>query len=334
MAENKLALRGSDNGSYALLYRKSDDYSVLNRLNSFANWCAQTGTNWFDADLGEYRDTLLEDLTPNSVQTHLSTLRQRIRDVATDNRLYKQMYAHFGDSGLSPADIEAHISAFQRKLENMANARHSSVRVTKTQDYADSQRLWLNGGPDRELLSRIVENKDELPALRDQALVALFLITGVRVSELCSLIVSDLSETFKGHPALRVRQGKGNKQRMIVYGDLIGELDLFVMPWVNAVGLRPTDILFQSFWRGNTKLRGKPLEPWSVRRILAAVELSIGRISPHDLRRTYARMLFKDFKMPMEGIMVQMGHTSVTITEEYVGLADIDERTPRYGSHS
>jgi len=328
---NEIVLVGADNGSYALLYRRGDDYSVQNRLNTFAQWCAEQGLPWFQADLAEYRDFLLEDLMPSSVQSHLSTLRQRIKDVTTDNRLYKSLHQHFVDQGYSPADSEAQIQHFLRTLENMANARHSSVKVTKIQDYADSQRIWLTTQQiDTLLLGLHRQAKTPEQSQRDQSLVALFLTTGIRVAELCALQVSDLYETFKGHPALRVRQGKGSKQRMVVYGDLIWGRDEYVRSWIDTAKLTEKDILFQSFWRGATKLRGRPLDKFSVRRILRSVELDCGWISPHDLRRTYARMLFRDFKMGLEEIRDQLGHTSVSITESYVGLSDIEERIPRW----
>lgn len=326
---NDLTLR-QDNGSYALLYRKGDDYSILNRLNTFAQWCSDQGIAWYQADLGEYRDFLLEDLMPSSVQSHLSTLRSRIKDVVSDNRLYRGMHQHFVDQGFSPADTEAQVQHFLRTLDNMANARHSSVKVNKIQDYADSQRVWLTEAQIDKLLGDLFyQAKTPQQATRDMAIVAIFVTTGIRVAELCSLVVSDLYETYQGYPALRVRQGKGSKQRMVVYGDLIWGRDGYAASWIKAAGLSEKDLLFQSFWRGAQILRGRALDKFSVRRILRSVEIDGSWISPHDLRRTYARILFKDFGMTLDAIKAQMGHTSIAITETYVGLADIDERIPK-----
>jgi integrase len=53
-------------------------------------------------------------------------------------------------------------------------------------------------------------------------------------------------------------------------------------------------------------------------------------IDCYDLRRTYAK-LYKQSGMSWEALRANMGHSSVTVTEKYVGL-DIDwsERVPNW----
>ena len=53
-------------------------------------------------------------------------------------------------------------------------------------------------------------------------------------------------------------------------------------------------------------------------------------INCHDLRRTYAK-LCKLSGMSWEALRANMGHSSVTVTEKYVGLeVDWSERVPNW----
>ena len=53
-------------------------------------------------------------------------------------------------------------------------------------------------------------------------------------------------------------------------------------------------------------------------------------INCHDLRRTYAK-LCKQSGMSWEALRANMGHSSVTVTEKYVGLeVDWSERVPNW----
>ena len=53
-------------------------------------------------------------------------------------------------------------------------------------------------------------------------------------------------------------------------------------------------------------------------------------VTCHDLRRTYAKIC-KQSGMSWEALRANMGHSSVTITEKYVGLdVDWSERIPNW----
>ncbi|MBA3871013.1 MAG: hypothetical protein H0X30_17865 [Anaerolineae bacterium] len=55
-----------------------------------------------------------------------------------------------------------------------------------------------------------------------------------------------------------------------------------------------------------------------------------GNVACHDLRRTYAK-ISKQRGMSWEALLANMGHSSVTITEAYVGKdVDWSERVPNW----
>ena len=54
--------------------------------------------------------------------------------------------------------------------------------------------------------------------LRDIAVIATLVCTGLREQELCDLRVKDLRQTVDGVLGVLVREGKGKKQRFVPYG--------------------------------------------------------------------------------------------------------------------
>jgi site-specific recombinase XerC len=55
--------------------------------------------------------------------------------------------------------------------------------------------------------------------VRDAAIVTVLLTTGIRAGELASLKVEDVEQTVDGQPVVFVRDGKGNKSRIVPLGE-------------------------------------------------------------------------------------------------------------------
>lgn len=330
--------------SFSLL-RADDSSDVRYRLNVFDNWLDEDGTNILSADLKAFRNDMLREgkYAPRTVAAILSTVRERMRDLARDNDFIEAIKEKLwrSDISLSPSDLELQVQAMLRRMENSAHPKNSRVSMRRIQDHADQdeKRLWLDTEGIHFFLEEINTGKAELLALRDRAIAALFLATGLRNQELCDLRYSDIFKTYQEVPALLVRQGKGNKQRMVIYGDLWGRfVKPYVLPWIEFIHSHDRydqltgrdDFIFRGFWKGWKKLRSGQIDQSTVNRILGAVSLPSGDVvKPHDLRRTYARMLFQEYSMSVTAIQQQMGHANQRTTLEYIGLIDVDLRTPQ-----
>lgn len=323
MGVNSIEIRQDD--GFDFLRRPSDSKVVRSRLNLFQVWCRQRDTHWMQANLAVYRDDLLDERTATTVDAYLSTLRSRIQDTIRTNDFQDWLRGQLWQEGDTLADLGAKLQMVLQRLENMAHAKNSGVHVTKEQDKADSQQLWLNGHED-ELMNVLWDREPGILAVRDAAIGQLLLDTGLRAAELCSLVVSDLTETYQGYPALRVRRGKGNKQRMVLYGDLIEGRDM-ALDWASLMNIAQDAPLFQGFTRAYNTLRRRPLTVKTVEFILD-IQLSIGKVTPHALRRTYARKLYQ-WGMPIDMIQRQMGHSSRRITEHYIGDTGVELRLPK-----
>lgn len=159
--------------------------------------------------------------------------------------------------------------------------------------------------------------------LRDRALVALMSGCGLRVSEACALTMRDIFLTANkaGERGINVRRGKHDKQRVVVVDQ---------NSWVFAAVQAYTDYLELEMLSTPDHLifKGAGDKPISTRTAERAVEQH--GINAHDLRRTYAK-LCRERGMSWDALRENMGHSSVQVTEAYVGKdVDWSDRVPEW----
>ena len=151
-----------------------------------------------------------------------------------------------------------------------------------------------------------------LKDIRDKAILEVLYGCGLRVSELCSLKISDI---FSKEGFVRVI-GKGDKQRLVPVGS----------PALDAIGaylsVRPSsdDSVLDNFLFHNRF--GKPLSRISVFNMVKERAMAAGiskEISPHTFRHSFATHLIEngaDLRLVQE----MLGHESVLTTEIYTHL--------------
>ena len=157
-----------------------------------------------------------------------------------------------------------------------------------------------------ELRAILTEAYRERP--RDGLVIRLLFESAVRVAELSRLEISDVDLAER---TVRVRGGKGNKDRLALIGENLAQL-LRV-----HLGERIRGPLFSSS-------RGTRL---SVRRIQSVVRdaarragIDHKRISPHTFRHTWAT-LARNAGLPLDTVQSLLGHANPRTTEIYARLA-------------
>lgn len=120
---------------------------------------------------------------------------------------------------------------------------------------------------------------------RDAAMLAVLYGTGPRRSEVVNLDLADYQSVSK---ALTVRQGKGNKDRLLLLNALCTQA---VREWLMVRGQHPGP-LFVPLSKGG-RLLGRRLSDKAVTWILQtrAAQANVAAFSPHDLRRTFISSL-------------------------------------------
>ena len=157
--------------------------------------------------------------------------------------------------------------------------------------------------------------------IRDRAILEVLYSTGVRNSELRSLSLFDVDLV---NQLVRVKYGKGNKERLIPLGEIASQ---HVMRYLKEgrphLTKDPTQtLLFVS-------VRGRMIDPCSlvciVKRYIRKAKLSQS-ITPHCFRHTCASHMLKG-KADLRHIQEMLGHASVHTTQIYtkVELSNLKE---------
>jgi integrase/recombinase XerC len=161
----------------------------------------------------------------------------------------------------------------------------------------------------------------EVPeSLRDRALLEVLYGCGLRVSELVGLDVGDI-----GDDEIRVRSGKGRKDRVVPLGDKARAAIAEYLP--ARLALKPQDdALFLN-------LRGRRVTARSVRRFLDghAIHAGIPQTHPHALRHSYATHLLGS-GADLRSIQELLGHSTVKTTARYAHV-DLEYLMREYTKH-
>ena len=166
-----------------------------------------------------------------------------------------------------------------------------------------------------EVFSKLGElAQDQNPSsLRDLCAFELLYATGMRVSELAGLNISDIDYSRK---LLKVT-GKGNKQRMLPYGDAAAKaLNEYI-----RVG-RPKLVIETSPEALLLSSRGKRV---GVRQLYALVanllaQTATGPAGPHSLRHSAATHLL-DHGADLRAVQEILGHSSLATTQIYTHVS-------------
>jgi len=158
-------------------------------------------------------------------------------------------------------------------------------------------------------------DEDSTLGLRDRAMLETLYATGLRVSELISLNLLDVS---LNEGVVRVNMGKGGKDRLVPMGDEAQYwIDSYLKPARPALlGARHCDALFitgrgaamtrQSFWL-------------IVKKYAALADIHVP-LSPHVLRHAFATHLL-NHGADLRVVQMLLGHADISTTQIYTHVA-------------
>lgn len=149
---------------------------------------------------------------------------------------------------------------------------------------------------------------------RDRATIEMLYSCGLRVSELCNLLLSDL---YLDEGFLRVT-GKGNKQRLVPISErAIRELKSW-FAFRNSINIKPgeEDYVFISAARKKHLSRITVFHNIKVYAEQAGIQKTI---SPHTFRHSFATHLLEG-GANLRAIQTMLGHESISTTEIYTHI--------------
>lgn len=156
---------------------------------------------------------------------------------------------------------------------------------------------------------------------RDRALLYLAVTSGVRVSELIALRLSDV--TFRGNYIDLYIRGKGRKERVLTLWRAVAES---VRAWLAVRGEVAVPELFVNAHRG-TLTRGGAAYILSKHLAVACEEcpsLRAKRVSPHVLRHTCAMTTLQATR-DIRKVALWLGHAGTQTSEVYLHADPVDK---------
>ena len=152
--------------------------------------------------------------------------------------------------------------------------------------------------------------------LRDRAFIELLYATGLRVSELVDLKVSDVN--LEG--GFLTTKGKGSKERLVPIGDeAVAWLSKYLRGARQSLLGRRTSLRVFVNARG-----GDALTRMGVWKLLKAYGIKAGvgtRLSPHVLRHSFATHLLER-GADLRAIQVMLGHSDLSTTQIYTHVLE------------
>lgn len=167
----------------------------------------------------------------------------------------------------------------------------------------------LNGREIKTLL-RYCQSDKSIIAIRDAALLAVMVTTGLRRAEIASLNFDNYDE-IEGQ--IYVYQTKGNKDRICYLPLLTRKL---LKKWLIKRGYNPGS-LFCRVWK-NGKVDAHRISTQAIYNIVRewAGRSGLGKLTPHDLRRSFITRLLES-NVDINTVSQLVGHSDISTTSRY-----------------
>lgn len=150
--------------------------------------------------------------------------------------------------------------------------------------------------------------------MRNRAIIETLYSTGIRVSELIHLKLTDLYEEIN---FIKIT-GKGNKQRVVPIGsDAMKYIKLYVAEIRVNVPIKKGEENYLFLNRRGTSLSRVMI--FNIVKEAATVAAIIKNVSPHTFRHSFATHLIEG-GADLRAIQAMLGHESITTTEIYTHL--------------
>jgi integrase/recombinase XerD len=268
--------------------------------------------------LGFEKFLIDENITKNPIDCDLSSVQTFIYETA---------------KLLSPNTQARRLSGLRSFFDYMI---FESYRVSNPTDLIEAPKLGrkLPDVLDLNEVDLLLEQIDlgHPQGFRNRAMLEMLYGSGIRVSELVNLSLSNL---FFEENLIRVT-GKGNKQRLVPMGKFTKKFILFYIN--NSRTQQNIDSVYQDivFLNRNGKILTRQMIFTIIKQLALKADIK-KKIGPHTFRHSFATHLLEN-GADLRTIQILMGHENITTTEVYTHLdtqhlrSVIERFHPRDGS--
>ena len=255
--------------------------------------------------VGEYENDL------KAFESFFKSLDSELSWSTVDTDMVREWMVAMMDKGNKPSSVQRRLSAL-RSCYKFLLRRGYVQRDPAHSVTAPKRERVLPAFVREDDMNRLLDSPemwdDSFEGRRDRLIVMMFYNTGFRLSELLGLNDTDVNLSAQ---VIKVT-GKGNKQRMVPFGDELLHLINIYREERDGLTGNPEGAFF-------VNAKGERLKNFQVRgmvkRQLALVTAQRKR-SPHVLRHTFATTML-NHRADLESVKELLGHERLSTTEIY-----------------
>ena len=250
---------------------------------------------------------ILKNLSPRTIKTYGQILRYFLND-------YQQNYApkQLNDDvaraylirryqqGLDWQTVNSDYSAIQKFFKNVLLKPWNVQKIPRPRKTKKLPSILS-----RQDIVKIIEHAGNI---KQQCLLLMIYITGMRLSEAINVQITDVDSD---RMQIRINKGKGSKDRMVLVPQVLIDI---LRAYYKIV--RPEKYLF------NGSVKGQSLSPRSVQLMMSEAKKKAGiqkKGSIHTLRNCYATHHLEN-GTDLVYLQEQLGHNNLRTTIKYIGL--------------
>ena len=283
----------------------------------------------------EYQNYLLieKNLSPNTIMSYMRDLK-RFEDFLGDPDMDVKMIHeedidyYLGDlhDHLKKSSIQRHMVSLKRFYLFMQREKIIDDNIMERFDHLKSDQYLPTVLSKEEINTFIdsIEVKDAITS-RDRTMLELLYSSGLRVSEMLNLSLSDIHIQQKLIRCI----GKGNKERIVPMNDsACYYLSEYVEKYRDQLVKEHTNLLFLT-------VKGKPISRNNYYNILNRLikQSDIDKhVSPHTIRHTFATHLLEN-DADLRSIQEMLGHSDISTTTIYTHISQDKVRKEYLNNH-
>ena len=246
----------------------------------------------------QHKVLCLEDVRPMYIKAYLMMLQERGAKPQYINdqlKAFKVLFRYLYEEGYTD-------SILTERIKNVKQPK--TIIKTFTEQEVKKMTEYYSGHTFMEVRNRLM--------------LMTFFDTGIRVSELIDLKLSQVKDEYI------LIHGKGDKERVVPKSPLLNKWmfkDLSTRENFFAYRRVPENVFLSR--------NGRPMTTEAIHRVIKIAGKAVGvsrdiRVSPHTCRHTFAQMQLKN-GLDLYSLSRLMGHSNISITQRYLeGLRDFE----------
>jgi site-specific recombinase XerD len=294
-------------------------YNMLDYLEDFLlylqsnNYSPETLYN-YERDLKTFENFLKNEvkipfskITKKTIEQYKAYLMSQDRKTALDQKPKRN---------LSPSSINRALSSLRGYLKYLIKMDYKTPIAPQAVELVKTEKRLPRVGEFEEII-KLIESpsqfeKNKIIALRNRAMLETLFSTGVRISELLNIKMTDIDKN--GRIFIK---GKGKKERFVY---LTPRAQKWIKKYLELRGKSDSPYLFIPYRGKNASQKIKKISPnyleEKVKRYRELLGLNIP-ITVHGIRHAFATYLAESGASPA-AIQILLGHESLDTTTRYV----------------